>query len=370
MNALYESCHGYDEPTASNSTFGHPFASDASFTYNNNLYFNAEIDAMSLYPPITPSAHGARNQYMAMPNGSLITPQSQRVAQIGAYQYDSYNMSLQSSPVYDEPPSSVMPEEPAAPFHMLAYDGSNHSFSDDSNIYGADSTPTPKMRGMPMPAHQMASSLLPFSYDGRLIPTIELSMLQYKNFGEAEAEASGRTFLDIEEDDWHVLESNKEVHVAAIMAAFDAPFKPEPNVPLTATEKLRWVKYQTEQCEKVSNYLAKNETAKEASAWMLLEALLDIHKFGYKKGFRVADPDRCCSRRFAQVSSFESFLSSHPKHSTNLCRWSGRSATMPSSASTLFECSASMTLQHPQLTLWRARSPTGAAMPAKSSATS
>lgn len=288
---IYETTAGYDDPSTFhvNHTFQHNFATN---TYH---FLHSEADEMSQFGPTTPlSLEGARGAYAGMP-GDLTTPQGMQYAGHGMYQTHT-----PVAPTWFGGHSALQaPQATASNYDFGPYDRDNDASS--SPGYGAIGTPTPKPRGTststPMPSPPV------FHF-----PQVSQPYLQYNNFSEAEAEASGRTPLNVDNDDWHWIESNKKLHVAAIMAAFDVPFRPEPNVPLTVTEKLRWVKYQTEQCDKVAKYAAKNPSAKEVSAWMLLEALLDTHKLGYKKGLRVADASIRCSERLALVSLFKSHI--------------------------------------------------------------
>lgn len=299
---------GYDDF----SNFDDPFGASNTYVDNNNQQFTtfsthvyptaANTMAGNSYPPVTPSSHqGAHRTYPAMPAG-VITPYSQQYGRSNSNAYADHAMQMQqrtpmSPHFYDGAASSIAHAPPQAAPTFLTYNGNDKSFSDNSSDgFAVASTPTPKARGMPTPTQSPQSS-------NSNLPSIPLSQLQYDNFDEAEAEASGRTPLTVQNDDWMFVEANKQMHVATIMAAFDTPFRPEPNVPITVTEKIRWVKYQTEQTDKTAKYLAKNPKAKELAAWLLLEALLDVHKLGYKKDLRLSDPDTRCTSRFYSVSA-------------------------------------------------------------------
>ncbi|CZT20537.1 uncharacterized protein RCC_06395 [Ramularia collo-cygni] len=303
----YNDCRDYEllpdnaDPTSfQNSTSLY----STNFTNIGNPFFDIYPHSMSYNFPTTPSNHPTgRGIYPDLP-AYLVTPHGQLGRPINyPYYHTNNSMSLQQTPAGSSHPPMMYSDIATSGMHATApvaqvfdgssYNGENHAFSDSTENYA--STPTSKPSGMLTPT---ASPQSPASD----LPAVPLSQLRYNSFEEAEAASSGRIPLQIgDDDDWESMEANKKIHVATIMAAFDVAFRRTPNVALTDTEKVRWVKYQTEQNEKVTKYIAKEPRAKEVAAWMLLEALIDTHKLGCKKGFRVADADKRCSQRFTQM---------------------------------------------------------------------
>lgn len=353
---VYNDCPGYE-------SFPH-YEQNNHITTTGSPEYNIDSETMLRPNPVTPSSsrHG-RDTYPRM-SSSLITPYGN---QHSSYPYANHGVSLQHTPLpamMYTAPYSAMPAPELAAASYIAYNSHSASFSESNASFGSiDNSPALRAHGPMTPPYSSPAQSPQVS--GRNMPTVPLYRLQYSNFAEAEAEASGRTPLEVDHDDWMAVAANKKLHVAAIMAAFDGAFRPVPNVALTTSEKARWVKYQTEQNEKVSKYIAKNPTAKEVSAWLLLEALLDIHKLGYKKGFRISEPDKCCSARFMQVSPAKYLPSIRHRSTLIILRLSKLLPTTQSFVSISSACCASTTSPRHLLMSSRARSPTGVAMLAR-----
>lgn len=305
----YESFDSFVDPTfEASSTLSNN--NNNSFTTVTDHFYDIDIAPHTMSQlPVTPSSRSSGRGMYPHTVGNYVTPHSQQYNPLANYPSSHHGMSLSQTPMpatmlFGQASAMHAPMQAVPTFNVHSYNGSTRSFSDSSDTLAAVSTPTPKARGMPTPTQSPQS---PQGEEGDL-PTVPLSDLKYDTYKEAEAEATGRYSLRVDNDDWKAVEADKKVHVAAIMAQFDVEFKAVPNVPLNDSEKRRWVKYQTEQNDKVNKYLAKFPRAKELSAWMLLEALIDGHKLGIKKSFRVSDMTRCCSMRFEDVS-FKSRIS-------------------------------------------------------------
>lgn len=116
-----------------------------------------------------------------------------------------------------------------------------------------------------------------------IIPAIGANGLRFSSVGQAEAIASFRTMLDVDQDDWAAMEATPEPHIKNIMTAFSATLASTPqDRQVPAADLPRWCKYQNDHSDKVTKILARDTTPLEVSAWLVFGAVIDAHKNGVK----------------------------------------------------------------------------------------